>query len=599
MFIYILIFIIIKIISIYALCSSGENYCSKCNPITKKCSKCEKDIYEPNNYGGCDIIKKCSLGNNYCLECEENNFICKKCEIGYYPDEYGGCSYSTNCELSFQGKCLICKKNYILVGIENYSYEGIIICKSLNNDDFKNCISIDSLIGKCQNCSEGYYLNIIDRKCTKTENCSKSSFGICKQCINGYYLDKKESICKKQNEIFENCIETIDGIKCSKCINDYYLDENNKCIDVKFCSKKGDNGKCEKCIEGYYISEKDNICSITDYCSYGNKHTGICEICKNNYFINNKDGKCKSNQENNDFKYCSIVNDNNNCIQCENKYYLGKDNRCSNTKNCKISENGVCIKCKENFYLGLDNICTNIEHCIYSEDYECIECKDNYYYDKNYKICELAEGNFTNCKYGSNYCERCKNNFYLNETDYVCYSNTEFGKLYKCAINYINSDACDICVEGYHLGYKDKKCNKIEGCDISENENKCLECDEDYYCLNIKTGKCEINYEIISEEKKYLYKCNKTNNEGNRCEICVDGYNLNNDGLCIDDIHCEMKDNGNCVKCQEDYCINKIFGCIEMYFDNCLECNDSFNLKICTKCLDGYEIDEFDTCSEI
>ena len=593
--------LIIKTSFIFTLCIREENYCSKCNPITKLCSKCEKDIYTPNNYGGCDIIRKCSLGKNYCLECDENSNLCKKCEIGYFPDEYGGCSYSNNCELSFNGKCLICKKNYILIGIENYSYEGIIICKSLFSDDFLNCTNIDPLIGKCINCTEGYYLNAIDKRCTKTENCAKSSFGKCKQCIYGYYLDKKENICKTQNEMLENCIET-DGEKCNKCEDDYYFDEYGNCLGNKFCSKKGNNGKCEKCIEGYYITEKDNVCSITDNCLYGNKHSGICEICKDNFYIDYKDGKCKSNQDNNDFKYCKIVDDNNICIQCEFNYYMGIDNKCSKTKNCNVSENGICINCKENYYLGLDHICTNVEYCIYSENYECIECKDNYYYDKNYKKCELSEGNFTNCKYSvlsANYCERCKNDFYLNETNNLCYSNKEKGKFYKCAINYINSDSCDICIEGYHLGYKDKKCNKIEGCDISENENKCLECDEDYYCLNINTGKCEINDRIISEEKKYLYKCNRTNFEGNGCEECVEGFNLNNDGLCFDEIHCDEINNGICTKCEEGYCLNNFFGCIEMFFDNCLECNDIFNLEKCTKCIDGYEVNEFDTCNEI
>ena len=600
-----LIFIIIKITLIYTICISGENYCTKCNPITKLCVKCEREIYSPNIYGGCDIIKQCTIGNNYCLECQENNNLCKRCEIGYFPDEYGGCSYSTNCELSFQGKCLKCKKNNTLVGIENYSYEGIIICKSLNSDDFLNCASIDPLIGKCINCAEGYFLNSIDRKCTKTENCTKSSFGLCKECLNGYYLDKKENICKKQNEKFENCKISIDGIKCSECIYDYYFDDDGNCINMNFCAKKGDDYQtCGKCIDKYYLSEKDSICTTTDNCMYGNKHSGICEMCKENYYMDYKDGKCYSNQENNVFKYCKIVNESNICVQCQINYYMGNDNKCSISKNCLKSENGICISCKNNYYLGLDHICTNIEHCIYSENYECFECEDNYYYDQNYKKCISYEDNynFTNCKYSAlenDYCERCKNDYYLNETDHQCYNNKEIGKFYKCAINYANSDICDICVEGYHLGYKDKKCSKIEGCGVSENENNCIECDEDYYCLNIKNGNCIINDRVISEDKKYFYKCNRTNEEGNGCEICIEGFNLNNEGLCVDEIHCEEKNDGVCVKCQEGFCLNNMFGCVEMFFDNCLECNYIFNMEICTKCYDGYEVDEFDTCSKI
>ena len=50
-------------------------------------------------------------------------------------------------------------------------------------------------------------------------------------------------------------------------------------------------------------------------CLYGDKDIWICKTCKNNYYLDYKDGKCKSNQEDNNFKYCSIV-DNNICLGC-------------------------------------------------------------------------------------------------------------------------------------------------------------------------------------------------------------------------------------------------------------------------------------------
>ena len=57
----------------------------------------------------------------------------------------------------------------------------------------------------------------------------------------------------------------------------------------------------------------------------------------------------------------------------------------------------------------------------------------------------------------------------------------------------------------------------------------------------MKTGKCEYNDEIIDENKKFYYKCNRTNKEGNTCEICLDGFDLNDNGLCVDDSHCIEK----------------------------------------------------------
>ena len=54
------IFLIILKISLSSpYCKEGENNCSRCNPVTKLCIKCQKEIYTPNSAGGCDYLKKC------------------------------------------------------------------------------------------------------------------------------------------------------------------------------------------------------------------------------------------------------------------------------------------------------------------------------------------------------------------------------------------------------------------------------------------------------------------------------------------------------------------------------------------------------------
>ena len=108
--------LIIKILFSFQICNEGNNFCSKCNPVTKLCVKCEKDIYIPDEDGGCKYSRKCILGKNHCLSCKEDERICELCEEGYYPDNNGGCSYSNNCEISYQGKCLECIDNFVLIG---------------------------------------------------------------------------------------------------------------------------------------------------------------------------------------------------------------------------------------------------------------------------------------------------------------------------------------------------------------------------------------------------------------------------------------------------------------------------------------------------
>jgi len=398
MIIYFIFTFISKIFLSQSLCIEGENNCSKCNPITKLCIKCLTDVYSPDEKGGCQNSRKCISGKSNCLECNSESDLCKKCEEGNFPDKNGGCSYTDNCEISEKGKCLKCKENFILVGEVNYFNQGIKICKSLNLEIFKNCATINIDTGYCTACKEGYYLGEVDQKCCSTEFCTESIFNVCTKCNFGYYLDIKEGKCKEQNGIFQHCRESIDGKTCNICDEDYYFDENGKCIAINNCLR-ATNFICEECKYGYFLSIHKDSCTNTKNCYSGNKDLSICDKCEDNYYIDYQDGKCKSNIKDNEFKYCKEAD--NICYKCIIGYELGKDNKCSNSKNCAESDNRNCIECIENYYLGLDNICTDIEHCIYSEYYECVECKENYFYDINDKKCKYSKlKKFENCKSG-------------------------------------------------------------------------------------------------------------------------------------------------------------------------------------------------------
>ena len=79
---------------------------------------------------------------------------------------------------------------------------------------------------------------------------------------------------------------------------------------------------------------------------------------------------------------------------------------------------------------------------------------------------------------------------------------------------------------------------------------------------------------------------------------------MSEDGLCIDEEHCVEKDKEDkCLNCQnsdeQSFCLNEIFGCVELWYDNCLDCNNILEINKCTKCKDGYEIDYYNECSEI
>ena len=346
---------------------------------------------------------------------------------------------------------------------------------------------------------------------------------------------------------------------------------------------------------------------ITDEnCYLGINDIGICEICIDGYYMDFSDGKCKSYIKNDEFKFCRKA-DWGICYECIAAYFLGEDNKCSSSKNCVEIENGKCIKCLDGYHLGLDNICTNVEYCIYTSPFfdKCIECEDNFYFDNLIGMCNVAEDKFKNCKNGNKdlFCLECKKGYYLDQTENLCYSNKLKGKFYKCALSDSKGEYCIKCEEDYFLSYDNNLCINTDGCNIAQDENICLECNE-YHCLDLKTRKCENNQFIEEENKKFYFRCNRTNEEGTSCEICIDGFVVNEDGLCIDEEHClSINNDGTCNKCLKEengfYCLNNVFGCIEINDENCLECNDILNMNKCTKCIEDYEIDENGNCIKI
>lgn len=520
---FFLFLFLLNLMEIFPKCVESENLCKKCHPLTNICISClASDVLIPNKEGGCDGSKKCVAKKNYCNKCDENEKLCQSCEYGFYPDENGGCSYSNDCKISSKGECLKCKEDFILLDKNK-------MCKSVLNEDFKNCKKINSGLGICEICEDGYYLNSGDKKCTKTKNCYESIFGVCNTCNSGFYLDKKNSECKEKYGIFNFCKQTIDGKTCDTCDDGAYLDQEGNCVGTQFCLKSTE-GKCEKCNSGYYLSANNNFCVNTQNCYYGDKDIGICLDCNMYNYLDTKDYKCSSNIKENEFKYCQKIVENT-CVKCESGYYLGSDSKCSFTPNCEESENGKCISCSENYYLGKDNLCSNVEKCAYSRFNFCRECEDGYYYNSKDKRCLRNEGkkSLDNCKYNclddENLCCECKNNYYLDSQQNLCVDNSQDSNFYKCAFTDEKGEYCSQCIDGYYLGSGDKKCTLVDNCKISENENKCSECD-DLFCLDAKTGNCVNNDFLYDESKKLYFACKKTNNEGTVCEQCLDGINL-------------------------------------------------------------------------
>ena len=587
------------------ICEINTNHCLKCNSVTNLCTKCDLDIYIPNSNGGCTNSNHCQMGKNYCNECNTEENLCIKCELGYFPDGNGGCSYTDNCLISYKGECLECKDEFILIGKKMEEENGFKFCKYNSSIDFINCKEINTTTGLCDLCEDNYYLNTGDKRCIKTKNCYESIFGICTECNAGFYLNKKEEECKTKEYPFILCKETLDGEKCEKCDDDAFLAEDGKCVDTNYCSVSYNTKlNCKQCIQGYYLTKDKRACTNEINCKTADKETGLCVDCLDGYYLT-KNRKCESNKENDIFKHCKIAKEDF-CTECEWGFYLGVDNQCSPSPNCTETINGECISCEDGFFLGKDNICTTVEHCSKSDYYKnCVECEENYYFDLSDKTCKESTNNFLNCLESNmegEKCNKCRKNYYLSLIDYLCYSNEEKGKFYKCEISTMNGEECYKCIDGYYSGLKDNKCTEAYVCLYSNEEHICQECREDY-CLNKKNGKCFKNYEIGDEN--IYFKCLNTNEDGTKCEKCVQNYEVRENGLCINLNDCEDIENEICKKCNiKDYednllCSNKFYGCLETLAENCLRCDDLYDLDLCTECAEGYILNDDNKCVKL
>ena len=182
-------------------------------------------------------------------------------------------------------------------------------------------------------------------------------------------------------------------------------------------------------------------------------------------------------------------------------------------------------------------------------------------------------------------CNECKKNYFLNKKKGFCVLNKYMENFKNCAISDSSGDFCEVCEEGFYLGLEDKKCTTTFGCATSKLDI-CVKCQYSF-CLNGK-NQCVPNTEY--SENSVFYKCEKTNSADSECLKCEKGYFLQN-GKCFDTLNCKERPNGECARCQSNYCLNSIYGCISTNNNNCERCDD-IDINKCTSCAFGYYLNE-------
>ena len=427
-------------------------------------------------------------------------------------------------------------------------------------------------------------------------------------CNNLFDCIKNKSEIKDENYTYDYSIDDVitnvgidtneESYYQDKLIIGYELGDDGKC--PRDCIQCLENRRCLICrnftenILPFYIgiNEIDNleILCLKDHPTEGYYN-------KSNYYY-----KCVDN--------CVLCENQYECLKCGLTHYIGDNKKCEerivgcrdyNPDPEKIvdeprnGENGKgyseCLNCKndENYYC-LDG---NFSTCVYLNDYN----NETYYEmeDRNFSCVQKCEKRFTNC-------EKC------NKTScYECIKNATY---------IINNQG-----------------NCIEKIDYCKNQNKdveykqCLECDNQYYCIQNNTLNCRkvenislyYSYKYIIDDKEIncfercnntlrnCLKCNK-----NSCTLCLDGYELNNNNYCVKKIDNCVNQNMDinyeqCLQCRSNYyCIgNDSAHCqsidnIQYYYNftetpiYCIQrCNETFDYCVncdkneCKKCEEG------------
>ena len=444
----------------------------------------------------------------------------------------------------------------------------------LKDDDIKNCY-----LKSDYNNNQYYYLDDYHiKKCSKEinycKNCEKNDADviICTECENNYRLSENDHLCYAP---ISNCIRYDANENCEQCHTAFAFadDDYTQCHDkfllreIYFTTDNNNNN--------YYKCDNTNKGGIANCykCEYNGQLT--CNQCSNDYVL-----KLEINNE------CFLKSDINN----EKTYYYLNDyqvKKCSdeltNCAKCEKNENSIlnCIECDNSYYLIKDE---NV-YCISSSDNK-ITSNEYYLKDNIYYSC-LLHNTVNNCYKcdNENSCNLCINGYtFISDDKDICKNITELGN------HYIQDEDNTIY----------RKCDYyMENCDTCNSKDECLTCKKNYGLHNDK--KTCINIEEHNYYKDindgYYYPCN---NSINNCEKCTS----NNKCIkCVDDFIRKDKNYEECVPVgdidEEKYyrdpkdnnmylsCSNFVYDCVKCDYPNkCNECKEDFiflngNYKIC------------------
>ena len=428
----------------YNLICSGSVICNDMFDCVEKKSTAKEESYiydytiktsqnvEDAEYAYADEINNYELSENGicpkdCKHCYENN-TCIKCRNNY--DFLGS---KKNLEIRCLSNIELSKGYY---KENNISYPCMKNCDVCSNDD------------TCETCSEGFdYWN---GKCIKkTENCQEyGNDGMCAKCKENFaFKEDNRTLCINIENNFDNYYTKDEGISYYPC-----ADKINYCSKCYYDNMTL-NINCYLCNTNYALYEKDNLCFLKNNIN----------INKTFYYLNETHlDKCSNVIDN-----CAQCDNKENCLKCQNDFYMINNNKNNCIPISNIEINGFYLNEEKNIYYS---------------------CNDELYHDiKNCKVCQ-----------SKNTCSLCQENFtFINGNKTICIDKENIKNKYiQDPLDISNYIKCE---------------KKFDNCDTCNN-NHCISCIKDFVFINDDFLKCvlksslNLNYYFSYDNITY-YSC--------------------------------------------------------------------------------------------
>lgn len=351
-----------------------------------------------------------------------------------------------------------------------------------------------------------------------------------------------------------------------------FLSSSCQIDNCEFCSQKNPE-ICLNCNQGFTRDEVEGcrLSSDSDLLSWRIENCEFlsessCEKCIEGYILTS--GRCEPICES---ETCPCFSPGTclhtiRSLSCDDYY----------CQTCDPSTN-LCLICSLGYGLDLYKYCSTCQ--IYQckdcgQDYElCNICNDGFYFDTNYQQClQCSSSGCAECDQNNpDICNVCFEEYVSDYYGYCCDTS--------CLACSYNSPYCSECPEGTYLSLYCVSC--LDHCKNCQDGNTCDVC-EDGYELNYY-GEC---LETVCN----IRGCSSCPNSLDQCTECFIGYNQDENGNCCNSV-CKTcsKDSAECSSCNNGGYLdsNICYGCS----DNCKTC-DAYN---CKSCSDGYSL-EYGEC---